>query len=91
MIGSINTTNYEKPQLQKIQGGGDNINPLTWNYYAIVGKIDESGQRMFRFDDRQFQPTYFIDIGKTVQGPESIAQIGEFDRKVNEYIRQAQI
>jgi hypothetical protein len=46
---------------------------------------------MFRFDDRQFQPTYFIDIGKTIQGLESIAQIGEFDRKVNEYIRQAQI
>ena len=52
--------------MQKETGKGDDDDPLTWDYFAIVGKVDENGVRQFRYDRRQFHPTYFENLGKTL-------------------------
>jgi hypothetical protein len=62
--------------MQKEPGQGDDNDPLTWNYFAIVGKLDENGQRQLRYDRRQFHPTYLGPLGKTTQSEENIDWLG---------------
>ncbi|KAL4894284.1 hypothetical protein BDV59DRAFT_176165 [Aspergillus ambiguus] len=70
--------------VQKAPGEGDNNDPLTWDYHAIVGKRDESGERKFQYDRRQFQPTHFKEAGSTSLSVE------EVESQAHNKVQQAQ-
>jgi hypothetical protein len=73
-------------RVEKEPGQGDDNDPLTWNYFAIVGKLDENGQRQLRYDRRQFHPTYLGPLGKTTQSEENIDWLGrDLVRKAEPY------
>lgn len=64
--------------MQKETRKGDDDDPLTWDYFAIVGKVDELGVRQFQYDRRQFHPTHFQNLGKTLQSSDDIDLRGVF-------------
>lgn len=62
--------------MQKERGKGDTSDPLTWNYFAIVGKLDANRIRHFQYDRRQFHPDYYQYVGMTTFSDEAIDWYG---------------
>jgi hypothetical protein len=62
--------------MQKDRAKGNIKDPLTWNYFAIVGKLDANGIRQFQYDRRQFHPDYCQYLGMTTYSEDDIDWYG---------------
>lgn len=62
--------------IQSVERQGDINDPNTWEYYAIVGKLDPNGIRKFQLDLRRFQPTHYEWYGSTKMSPGEVLDAG---------------